>query len=207
MFDYFFDIFPDFARWYLPVFWMFLFILRTGKYNYIYNILYKLFLPFSIMYWCFFASTASALYLMMFYASLGLTFIYYLINIRKWNFPQAMSIGTICALIGSYYWEFPFLIYNAFTRGFELDWILHLTGLMFFWFVWKSVGWNKDRITLVVVSLGAILAICFMVFGPITTMETDYVIWNSLHFMTIRFICTLITFYAVNKSIPVVVKK
>jgi hypothetical protein len=196
-----------FVMWYLPIVWMFLFQLKTSMYNKFFNPLYKIFLCVFIVYVIFFISPSNNLYLMMFYSFLGLTFVYYLVNYRKWNFPEAMSIGTVCTLIGSYYWESPFLVYNAITRGFELDWILHITGLFLFWFIWKSVGWNRDKKTLLVVFSGFILATGFMVFGPPTGLNSNYVVWNSLHFMTIRLICTLICFYAVNKSIPKEVKK
>jgi hypothetical protein len=209
-----------FIIWLMPVAWMALFSVKTNKLNNIFCSIYKYSLVFSLFIFVglmehvvstfdFIYNSNPTTFLMIFYFSLAVTFTYYLIVTKNWNLPQAISIGIICAFIGSYYWETPFLLYNAYTRGFEPEWVLHIMGLMFVWFVHKSVGWKKDIATLFIVSGGFVLAGIFMRFGEIPSPLgiEQYRVWNSAYYMTIRLICTLISFYAVNKSIPKEVKK
>jgi len=209
-----------FIMWLMPVAWMALFSVRTDKLNNIFISIYKyslvlgLFVFVGLMEYVvsafnFIYNSYPTSFLMIFYFTLSLTFTLYLIVVKNWNFPQAISISIICAFIGSFYWETPFLLYNAYTRGFEPEWVLHIMGLMFVWFVHKSVGWKKDTTTLFVVFGGFILATIFMIFGEVPSPLgiEQYRVWNSVYYMTIRLICTLISFYAVNKSIPKEVKK
>jgi len=212
---YFIAINYFFIIWLLPVAWMMLFSVRTSKLNFIFSKIYKAYIVFSLFAFLglmkdiinifnFMYNAYPTTFLMTFYFNLALAFTFYLINVKSWNFPQAISVSVICALIGSYYWEVPYLIYNALNIGFEFQWILHIMGVMFFWFIWKNVGWKKDTKTIGVVIFGFMLAFAFMYFGgfPKGHGENHYLIWNSAYYMTIRLICTLISMYAVNKSIP-----
>lgn len=209
-----------FIIWLMPIAWMSLFYVKTDRLNSIFTSIYKYVLVFSLFIFVglmeyvvsafnFIYNSYPTSFLMIFYFVLAMSFTLYLINVNQWNFPQAISISMICAFIGSFYWEIFFLLYNAYTRGFEPEWVLHIMGLMFVWFVHKSVGWKKDIATLFIVSGGFVLAGIFMRFGEIPPPLgiEQYRIWNSAYYMTIRLICTLISFYAVNKSIPKEVKK
>lgn len=141
------------------------------------------------------------------YLELGFAFTLYLMLKKRWNFPQAASISVLLVFIGSYYWESPYLISNAFILGFEMDWFLHLLGLMFVWFIKDTVGWKTDKWTLIMVGLGFVSATIFMLgwyIPPDTQAFGD--VWNSPYYLADRIICTTIAFLAIKKE-PVVWRK
>lgn len=210
--DIFYNIYPFVLLWVQPIWWMFFFHnKRTDLDKYFSKFAIGLALLGSVLYLipitrAFVFSTKPVVSLMVFYTTIGLVFTHILMFRYKWHLPQAMSMSALIVFIGSFYWESPYLIRNAFLLGPELDWVLHITGLMFFWYIKDTVGWKKDPITLVLVVFGFFMATVFMKFGPLPSPDPTkaYIVWNSPYYLSDRLICTVIAFFAIKKKVPIV---
>lgn len=206
-----------FSQWLLPVVMIFLYNYRTIKFNDIYKLFYKYFLvcSFAYIFFLFIRPSEPLLfyllihfhttYLMIFYGLICLAFTYYLINSRSWDFPQAFAVSYICVSIGTFFWEVPTVIYNLFTKGYEVDIFLQLFAIIFFFYILITCGWRSDRKALLSVLLGIIISVIFLYFrSPLPPSIGDDLsyYWNSPYFMINRFINTVIVLYCVNKSKP-----
>ena len=202
-----------------PVFMIFLYDIKTAKLNKLYivgyitllitllfYICYILFNPYMSLFTYLFY-TYPTVYLITFYGLIGISFTYYLIQIKKWDFPQAFAISVLATALGTYFWEVPTIIYNFITVGFEIDIFLQLVAIMFFFFIYMKHGWRTDIKAKLTVVLGIVISIIFLYFRatlpPITSSSIILATyWNSPYFMTNRFISTLIVIYCVNKNKP-----
>jgi hypothetical protein len=199
--------------WVLPLFWMFFFYSKTIKLDRFAKIAMPIIMIWLVLiylskYFIPIINDAYVRYPMLtlnsFYIELGFMFAIYLMLFRKWHFPQAISISGLIVAIGSFYWQAPYLISNAFITGFQLDWILHITGLMFLWYIAKTTKWKTDKWTLLMVALGFAITIMFILGWYIPpTIRANEVVWNSAYYMFDRAICTIIAFLAIKKDAPV----
>ena len=215
------SIFDFLLIWFQPIIWMYFFYFKTTKLDRLAGfgmptvILFVMFgylLRFIIPSLDFLFADNPIFNLFVFYIILGLSFASYLMLIRNWHFPQAISISGLIVFIGSFYWESPYLITNAFLIGFELDWFLHIMGLFVVWFIASSIGWKTDRRSLLIVALGFVIATLFMlgwyVPSSLTLTAREWAsIWNSPYYMADRAICTIIAFSAIKMKAPVWRKK
>ena len=143
--------------------------------------------------------------LLMIYSLMGTALMLYLIKEKHWHYPQASAIGFLTIFIGSFYWEIPYNVRNAFITGFQLDWLLHLMWIFPVWYIYNTVGWIKDYNNLALwLSIGWLLSICVMVFDPIPYGCTEAARWNSVLYMFNRIACSLIIFSLINKNDTVI---
>jgi len=193
--------------WIQPIFWMVFFNFKTDELD-------KLFKPLAI---CLVAvaaivelipSLSATVYgvfattrLMFLYSILGCGFTWYLMDIKKWYVPQALSISALAVFIGSFYWEVPYIIRNAILVGFEWDWFLHGMVIFLVWYVKDNVGWCPDKRKLAyLVSVGLIVSVIVMLIDPIAPGALAPTKWNDLHYLLNRAICTVIVFILINKD-------
>lgn len=200
------------SQWLLPILMIFVYDIKTTKLNKIYTTFYIIFMTlfissliFFIPQWILLFSTFNTLYLITFYGLISLTFAYYLIEFKEWDLPQASAISIIATCIGTFLWEVPTIVYNLFTRGYEIDIFLQLVVVMFFIFIYTKKGWRTDNKAKLAVILGLIVSMVFLYFRspiPPTVNRELSLYWNSPYFMTNRFISTMIVIYCVNKIKP-----
>lgn len=205
--------------WIQPIFWMVLFNFKTDKLD-------RLFKPLVI---CLVATvviieanpslranvyaTLSSFKLMYLYSILGCVFTWYLMDVKKWHLPQALSISALAAFIGSFYWEAPYIIRNAILVGFEWDWLLHIMVIFLVWYIRNSVGWCRDRRKLILLTCGGfVVSIILMILNPVpvySDKSTTVVVWDAAHYAAVwnsayylmnRVICTTIIFILINKD-------
>lgn len=208
------SLFNFVAIWIQPIFWMFFFYSKTKKFDRIAKIAMPTTAIFLAVLYAlkFFFPEVDGIYntypmfsLYSLYIVLGFSFATYLMASKQWKFPQAISISTLVTFIGGFYWQSPYLVSNAFILGFQLDWVLHLTGLMFVWFVANTTGWKTDKASLSAVALGFVITIVFMLgwyIPPNSPAHDSYKIWNSPYYMLDRAVCTVIAFLAIKKTAP-----
>jgi hypothetical protein len=142
-----------------------------------------------------FIAANPALNLYYFYAAVGVGLSYLL----PWNYTKSLSVSALVVFTASLYWEIPIIVNNAIFRGFEWDWILHGLKLYFAFWLSDEVGWNVDPLGGALLFLGLALSwlwgVMFPIVGAGTTAE-----WNSLPYLAIRMICTLILFTMLRKE-------
>ncbi len=139
--------------------------------------------------------------LVFLYSVLGGVFTWYLMDVREWHFPQALSISALVVHIGSYYWEVPYIIRNAILIGFEWDWVLHAMVIFLVWYIKDSVGWCPDRRRIIyLTSIGLIISTIIMILAPVPPGVSAAERWNAPHYLLNRVICTTIIFILINKD-------
>lgn len=193
--------------WMQPIFWMLFFHHKTTKLDKFFKPLVA-FIFTSIIIIELIPSLRTTIYsvyptiiLLYLYALFGCIFSAYLMNVKKWHLPQALSISALVVFIGSFYWETPYIIRNAILVGFEWDWFLHIMGFFFVWYIRDSIGWCKNRKKLIVLTLiGLIFSTIIMILIPIAPSVVAPKIWNSFPYFLNRIICTTIVFILINKD-------
>jgi len=193
--------------WIQPIFWMVLFNFKTDRLD-------RLFKPFAI---CLLITTAAIEFipslntlvynmfasakLVFLYSLLGCVFTWYLMNVKEWHLPQALSISALVVNIGSYYWEAPYIIRNAILVGFEWDWFLHVMVIFLVWYVRNSVGWTPNKRKLVyLTSIGLIISTVIMIIDPIPLGVIVATKWNAPLYLLNRTVCSTIIFVLINKD-------
>ena len=135
--------------------------------------------------------------LFLLYGTLASAFALYL-RTRGWPPIRAIAIGGLSIYVGSYYWEVPYILRNAFITGYENDWWFHAWGLVYMLFIAFTVGWRREWWLLL---LGWVVSIAVMTLVPVAPMGGSTQIWNSPPYLANRIICTLITFALVKKEL------
>jgi hypothetical protein len=207
-------VFMYFVQWIFPAFMFFLYNYKTSIFNKAYESIYLCFMLASalfmlsaiyISYTFNIFTIYPTIYLVIFYGIISITFTYYLIAYRNWDFPQAFAVSIWCTVMGRYFWELPTIIYNLITIGNVVDILFQIIGLLFFFLIYITCGWKKDKKTMFAVLLGFIISILLLYFrSPVPPkINSDIALyWNSPYFMINRFINTVIVLYCVNKSKP-----
>ena len=193
--------------WIQPIFWMVFFTFKTDKLD-------RLFKPFVI---CLFTAIVTITFtpslstlvyrvyasakLVFLYSMFGCVFSWYLMNVKEWHLPQALSISALVANIGSYYWEVPYLIRNAILVGFEWDWFLHGMVIFLIWFIKDNVGWCPNRRRLICLTgIGLLISTAIMILDPIAPGVSAPMKWNAPHYLFNRVVCSIIVFMLINKD-------
>ena len=188
--------------WILPIIWMFVFRIKTHKYDFLVN---EIALPllFLIIFGIFMSYTPHPTFgLISFYGIITLLFTSILVNSYNWDLPSALSISALICMCGSFYWELPIIIQNYIIRGWENDIILQLAGLCYFLFIAVEVGWIINRKSILLLSIGLLVSISITyLMGPVPTISPSSY-WNSPPYMFVRLFCTLILFKLLKKDVP-----
>lgn len=146
-------------------------------------------------------------HLFILYGSLALIFALTLMKLG-WHAPQALSAGFLTAFVGSYLWETPYIIRNAFITGPQGDWFLHAVGLFYVYFMAGTVGWQVNRRSALLITCSLLVSTAFMLNWQIPPLSSTSVVipdlWNNDYWMLNRAIGTCITFMVIRKSPPVV---
>ena len=137
--------------------------------------------------------------LFSFYSVLGLLFSGLLVERYGWNFFKALSVGVMTVFAGSFYWEVPYLIRNAFITGPEKAWFWHLVSLIYASWVFRVVGIRRDvGVHLLLFGLG--VSVVYILFNPISPGVGGGEVWNTWYYLSNRLICTLIVFLSLDKN-------
>lgn len=199
--------------WYQPVFWMMFYHYKSFKgvsasqLNVIlpYQSIIAIFLmvgEFISPIRSFFLYLFNSHALLVTYCVLGTAFTWFLMKRKGWNYPQAISIAFLAVFIGSFYWEIPYLVRNAFITGFEWDWLLHILFVFPIWYINKTIGWggiSKTKMLTLIIT-GLIISILFMLNNPIEHGSTETIIWDSWYYLLNRVIGTTLIFSLMNKD-------
>lgn len=194
------------AIWAQPAAWMFIYYIKSSRFNNAIPTISPTALIIILFmnlhpYFYELKTTWEFIPLFSLYGGLGLIFTNILMVGYKWNAPQAISASALIAFIGSFYWEVPYLVRNAFVTGPQWDWLLHPMFLLYVWFLSVTVGWGrKHRVTLV--ASGILISVLFMLNWNIPAGVGGGAIWNSPYYLLNRAICVGIVFTMINKSKP-----
>ena len=142
--------------------------------------------------------------LILAYSAIG-AFMILMMMRSNWNFTQALPIATLLVFAGSFYWEIPYLITNAFISGFEWDWILHISGIVPFIALYYLVGiepTDNTKTTLVLFSLGFYVSIIIMIMFYVPFKTGNEAIWDAPIYLANRLICTYLLFRIYNTVTP-----
>ena len=190
-----------FIIWIQPICWMLIYSAKTSRFDkYISTIciisiivaLVSLIIPGAYIGT---ADISKSTPLFVMYSTLGLIFATVLIHICEWHAPQALATSVICIYISSFLWEVPYLIRNAFITGFETDWILHLFGLFFVWFIHKGPGWTTESDLMpFLLAMSLATSIFVMMFRPIPLDVYDAAAWNSAPYLFNRIVSAVAVF-------------
>lgn len=123
------------------------------------------------------------------YGLMGLFFAYDL-RCRGWHVMRAFTAAAMCVYLGSFYWETPLILRNAFITGFENDWLAHLQGLVYLGFTSWFIGWKR----MWPLPLGLII-------GSLAIFLPTNLGWNTTPFLLIRGICTIIVYAMLRKDV------
>jgi len=134
------------------------------------------------------------------YFTMYYIFTTYLITIHEWHAPQALSASAMIVFVGSFLWETPYLIRNAFITGPQGDWWAHLTGLFFFWYIKDGIGWTTDKKTQLLFPLSLLISTILMLNWPIPMTEISGTVWNSSYYLSNRIISTVLAFIMLRKE-------
>ncbi len=194
--------------WMQPIFWMLFFHYKTEKLDKFITLLVVSLVGITVSVE-FIPSLNTLVYgsyptakLLFLYGTLGCMFGWYLVRVKEWHLPQALSISALAVFIGSYYWEAPYIIRNAILVGFEWDWFLHAMVIFLVWYVRDSVGWCPDKRRLIyLVSIGLIVSMIVMIIDPIPPRAGIATKWNAPHYLLNRVVCSTIIFMLVDKDI------
>ena len=175
--------------WVTPAFFMVLYEYDTPRYNLwsrAIPYILLLSLPFTGVYYLIYPTIRP----FALYGYITIIATYMMCRVYWVNLPKAVSISAIACVLSSYYWELPWLVRNAVLVGYENDWILHLLGLVFLWFLVKFVGFKKTWG--VAGRLLAVLALStwYMIFTGIPPGASSARMWNGWGFMAIRTMST-----------------
>jgi len=139
------------------------------------------------------------------YGLIGVVFIFTMIYRYRWNYTQALPVATILVMAGSYYWEIPYLIRNAFLLGFEWDWILHVGGIVPFIALFYLLGTEPRMYTsykIMFATVGVALSVLLMVVMPVPPGPMPESVWDSYPYLLNRVVDTSILFIVFNTSTP-----
>ena len=131
---------------------------------------------------------------------MGFLLIFSLCAFWRWEFPRAVVASSLLVFAGSFYWELPLIIRNAFLVGFEWDWLVHIIGIIPLLFIRDYVGWKLTRRNLALIGAGLLISVIIMVAFPIAPGTGTGVEWNSAPYLFNRVACTLILFNAMNRE-------
>jgi len=150
-------------------------------------------------------NTISSHQLIIAYGLLGVTMIFLLMNKYGWNYTQALPMSVLIVMAGSFYWEIPYLIRNAFLVGFEWDWILHISRIFTLIAPFYLIGTDKlmyNSYKLMYFVAGLLISVIFMVAIPVAPGTGGEAIWDSLPYLLNRVVCTGILFVILNTRVP-----
>jgi len=195
--------------WVLPAFWMVLYSVKTKRLDFL--VIFQVLIAAILLVFEVYPPTQNAVVtlfpswrLLTTYYVLCAVFTWILVVKYGWHYPQAISISALVAFVGSYYWEAPYLIRNAFITGPQWDWGLHLLVIFPIWFLTITVGWTRrlggyGRWLLFLAGLA--IAAAFMVFNPVPYGVTSTDVWDSAYYLADRAIACVIVFLLVNKEV------
>lgn len=186
--------------WIGPVFLMVLFDYDTPKFNKL-----TIYIPFILMVLLpivgpyYFSNPVNRLIILYGYMFMLVTFVmsYFYGNNLVWS----ISVGGLTCILSSYLWEIPWLIKNAVVTGFETDWILHLAGIFYFWFIKNRIGFKQDKTIKIMIGTFLALSTWYMFYTGIGPQIYDAVIWNANTFMFIRALSIFVVFHSL--EIPI----
>ncbi len=132
--------------------------------------------------------------LIILYSYMFLILSYTLATFHQFNLVKAVSIGGLICVLSSYLWELPWLFKNAVVVGWEPDWVLHLMGLFYFWYMKDTIGFKKGYPTKLMIALFLGISTWYMFYTGIGPNVYDAVVWNANNFMYIRIISIFVVF-------------
>jgi len=195
--------------WILPVFWMALYRVRRPTLNWLFQ--WQVYATISVVVMEILPQTHWVVVelfpshrLLLTYTLLITAFTAYLVYGKGWNYLQAVSISALVAFVGSYYWEAPYLIRNAFITGPQWDWGLHVLVVFPLWFLTVTTGWTRAFGNLgrwVIFLVGLAVATLFLLGNPVPYGVISAEVWDSPYYLVDRVICTSIAFLLVNKEV------
>ena len=117
------------------------------------------------------------------------------------NLIWSLSVGGLTCIVSSYLWEVPWLIKNAIVTGFETDWILHLAGVFFFWFLKDKIGFKQEKTIKIMIATFLAFSTWHMFYTGIGPKMYESVIWNGNDFMFIRAVSIFVVFHSLKLPI------
>jgi len=193
--------------WLQPIFWMLFFNVKTAHFDkkitpiaIVHAVFAYLYFTNSELY-AYFNAIIVSMPLFVIYSSLALFFSSYLIDIHNWHAPQAMSASAIIVSIGSYLWEVPYLLRNAFFTGFEGDWFLHLMGVFLFLYVKDGIGWTENTKKIIFwLGISISVSLIIMILYPVPPKTYTSLMWDRLPYFFNRIVASLCAFILMRKS-------
>ena len=196
------------AMWLQPVIWMMVFYVKSTRFDSVLRAMVIAALPVTValhlmpINWPY---QYAFIPLFTLYGSLALAFTLILMKLG-WHGPQALSAGFLTAFVGSYFWEVPIIVKNAFITGPTGDWFLHALGLFYVYFMVDTVGWVVTWRNVSLILIGLAISTIFMLnwsVAPVTSITgANPGVWNSGYWMLNRLIGALITFTVIRKTPP-----
>jgi len=132
--------------------------------------------------------------LIILYSYMFLILSYMIATFYQFNLVKAVSVGGLICVLSSYLWEVPWLVKNAVVVGWEDDWILHLMGLFYYWYIRDAIGFKKDYPTKLMIALFLGFSTWYMFYTGIGPNVYDAMVWNANNFMYLRIASIFVVF-------------